>query len=87
MTIGRCLTAIGQTNDALAIFQQAYKISPNDVLVINPLAGAYFQSGNLLEAKKLLDVSLSINDWDNKEARYYYDKLVDATISQSKDVP
>jgi tetratricopeptide (TPR) repeat protein len=87
MTIGRCLTAIGQTNDALAIFQQAYKISPNDVLVINPLAGAYFQSGNLLEAKKLLDVSLSINDWDNKEARYYYDKLVDTTISQSKDVP
>jgi len=87
MTIGRCLTATGQTNDALSVFQQAYKISPNDILVLNPLAGAYFKTGNLLEAKRILELSLSINDWDNKEARYYYDKLADTTTLPSKTVP
>jgi O-antigen ligase len=87
MTIGRCLTAAGQTSDALSMFQQAYKMSPNDILVLNPLAGAYFQNGNLSEAKKLLELSLSINDWDNKEARYYYDKLADTTTLPSKTVP
>lgn len=78
MTIGRCYLMSGQTNTAIAMLESAYKMSPYDTLTINPLAGTYLKIGNLTEARRLVDLSLSINDWNNQEATFYHNILVDA---------
>jgi O-antigen ligase len=78
MTIGRCYLMSGQTNTAIAMLESAYQMSPYDTLTINPLAGTYLKIGNLTEARRLVDLSLSINDWNNQEATFYHNILVDS---------
>ena len=71
MTIGRALLEKGDRTEAYAAFEKAYKMSPNDTLIINPLVGVALAQGDSIRARLLVDKSLSINDWDNWEAQHY----------------
>jgi O-antigen ligase len=87
MTIGRCYLMSGQTNTAIVMLESAYKMSPFDTLTINPLAGTYLKIGNLTEARRLVDLSLSINDWNNQEATFYHNILVDVKTTPPISAP
>lgn len=87
MTIGRCLLMAKLTNEAVVMLKTAYDMSPNDTLTINPLAGAYLRLGNITEARKLVDQSLGINDWNNNEARFYHNILSDTKTNYPNQAP
>lgn len=78
MTIGRALLEKGDRTEAYAAFEKAYKMSPNDTLIINPLVGVALAQGDSIRARLLVDKSLSINDWDNWEAQNYKNVLDEA---------
>ena len=78
MTIGRALLEKGDRTEAYAAFEKAYKMSPNDTLIINPLVGVALAQGDAIRARLLVDKSLSINDWDNWEAQNYKNVLDEA---------
>ena len=71
MTIGRALLQQGNIQEAHNAFEKAYKMSPNDILTINPLIGSVIAQGDFARARLLVNDSLGINDWDNWEAQNY----------------
>jgi O-antigen ligase len=80
MTIGRALLQQGNIQEAHNAFEKAYKMSPNDILTINPLIGSVIAQGDFSRARLLVNDSLGINDWDNWEAHNYKNMIDESEI-------
>ncbi|MDB3888529.1 sulfotransferase [Candidatus Pelagibacter sp.] len=59
--LGLALSTIGKFEDAELILKQGYKISPNDLAIINNLANVYKNTFNYERAEKLYKKSISVD--------------------------
>lgn len=66
---------LGDLKSASEAFEEALKLGPNDVPVLNAMAWHLIVRGELARARPLVEQSLSINPWDNWEARSYAERL------------
>ena len=67
--LGLLATQEGRTADAIPLFQQALKISPNHIVALDNLANAYRQQKAWNEARQVLEHALSVSP-QNAEANY-----------------
>lgn len=67
--LGLMATQEGRTDDAIPLFQQALKISPDHIIALDNLAGAYRQQKKWDEARRVLERALSVSP-QNAEANY-----------------
>jgi tetratricopeptide (TPR) repeat protein len=67
--LGLLETQEGRTEDAIPLFEQALKASPNNLIALDNLASAYRQQKRWDEARRVLDHALSVSP-DNPEANY-----------------
>ena len=67
--LGLLETQRGRTEEAIPLFQQALKLSPNNLIALDNLASAYRQQKRWDEARSVLERALSVNR-DDAEANY-----------------
>ncbi len=67
--LGLLETQQGRTDEAIPLFEQALKVSPNNLIALDNLASAYRQQKRWDEAHRVLDRALSVSP-DNPEANY-----------------
>jgi len=67
--LGLLETQDGHTDEAIPLFEQALKVSPNNLIALDNLASAYRQQKRWDEARRVLDRALAVSP-DNPEANY-----------------
>jgi tetratricopeptide (TPR) repeat protein len=67
--LGLLETQGGRTEEAIPLFEQALKLSPNSLIALDNLASAYRQQKRWGEARSVLEHALSVSP-DNPEANY-----------------
>jgi tetratricopeptide (TPR) repeat protein len=67
--LGLLETQQGRTDEAIPLFEQALKLSPNNLIALDNLASAYRQQKRWDEARRVLEHALSVSP-DNPEANY-----------------
>jgi len=67
--LGLLETEQGRTEEAIPLFQQALKLSPNHLIALDNLASAYRQQKRWDEARSVLEKALSVSP-DDAEANY-----------------
>lgn len=79
--LGNALTNLGRIDEAIAAYQEALKINPNDIPTLTNLGVAYYQQGRLREAQDTFRKVLSL-DPDDAETHY----LLAAALIQAGDL-
>lgn len=79
--LGNALTNLGRMDEAIAAYQEALKINPNDIPTLTNLGVAYYQQGRLREAQDTFRKVLSLNP-DDAETHY----LLAAALIQAGDL-
>ena len=59
--LGLLATQEGRTDEAIPFFEQALKVSPNNLIALDNLASAYRQQKRWDEARRVLDRALSVS--------------------------
>jgi tetratricopeptide (TPR) repeat protein len=67
--LGLLETQQGHTEEAIPLFEQALKLSPNNIIALDNLASAYRQQKRWDEARRVLEHALAVSP-DNPEANY-----------------
>ena len=67
--LGLLETQQGRTEEAIPLFEQALRLSPNNIIALDNLASAYRQQKRWDEARRVLEHALAVSP-DNPEANY-----------------
>lgn len=86
LRLGMCLDWLGRHAEALAEFEAALKLDPNSYYVALLRGWHELQTGNYREAKRWLERSIQIKDWENYLA-YNYLAIVNERLAASPASP